>query len=117
MSAAAQGEQAFDRDMAALAQQAAQVDGYWQRFNAACATEAARRAATAAGSAWPKGALDYVGRDRNCPYWLNDMDSMSREFEAAMRKASEAARRTGVFPGTMREVRRKYKLDWTGFDR
>ena len=34
-----------------------------------------------------------------------------------MGNANEAARRAGVFPGTMREVRRKYKLDWSGFDR
>jgi S1-C subfamily serine protease len=111
-----QGEQAFDRDMAALAQQAAQVDGYWQRFNASCGP----RQRESGDRSWfgvAEGRLDYVGRDRNCPYWLNDLHSMSREFDAAMRNANDAARRAGVFPGTMREVRRKYKLDWSGFDR
>ena len=111
-----QGEQAFDRDMAALAQQAAQVDGYWQRFNAACGP----RRRESGDRSWfgvAEGRLDYVGRDRNCPNWLNDLNSMSREFQAAMGNANEAARRAGVFPGTMREVRRKYKLDWSGFDR
>ena len=54
---------------------------------------------------------------QNCPSWLNDMRSMSREFEAAMRKVSDAARRAGVYPGSMREARRRHRLDWTGFDR
>ena len=111
-----QGEEAFDRTMAALAQQAAQVDGYWQRFNTACGP----RKRPGGDRDWfgvAQGQLDYAGRDRNCPYWLNDLNSMSREFEVAMRGASDAARRAGVFPGTMRDVRRKYKLDWSGFER
>jgi hypothetical protein len=110
------GEQAFERDVAALAQQALQIDGYWQRFYASCGP----RQRESGDRGWfgvAEGQLDYAGRDRNCPYWLNDLNSMSRQFNTAMRGVADAARRAGVFPGTMREVRRKYKLDWSGFDR
>jgi S1-C subfamily serine protease len=111
-----QGEQAFERDIAALAQQAAQVDGYWDRFTSSCAPRP-RQSGDRGWFGLANGRVEYTGRDRNCPYWLNDMNSMSREFEAGMRAIGENARRAGVFPGTLRDVRRKYKLDWSGFDR
>jgi len=110
------GEQIFERTMAALAEQAAQVDGHWQRFTSACAP----RPRPGGDREWfglSEGRVEYTSRDRNCPYWLNDMTSMSREFDAAMRAAGEAARRAGVFPGTLRDVRRRHRLDWPGFDR
>lgn len=112
----ADGEQIFERTVAALAEQAAQVDGHWQRFTASCAPRPGR----GGDREWfgiAEGRVEYTGRDRNCPYWLNDMTSMSREFGQAMRTAGDAARRAGVLPGTQRDVRRRYRLDWTGFDR
>ena len=111
-----EGEQAFERRIAALAQQAAQIDGYWQKFTAACAPRP-RQSGDREWFGLAEGRVEYVGRDRNCPYWLNDMTSMSREFGTAMRVAGEEARRAGVLPGTMRDVRRRNRLDWTGFDR
>ena len=32
-------------------------------------------------------------------------------------RATETARQRGVFPGTMRELRRRQRLDWPGSDR
>jgi hypothetical protein len=31
--------------------------------------------------------------------------------------AQEHARRASVLPGQMREIRRRHRMDWTGFDR
>jgi S1-C subfamily serine protease len=110
------GEQIFERTVAALAEQAALVDGHWQRFASACAP----RTRPGGDREWfgiAESHLEYAGRDRNCPYWLKDMTSMSRDFAQAMRTAGEAARRAGVLPGTQRDVRRRHRLDWTGFDR
>jgi len=39
------------------------------------------------------------------------------QIHDAVAKASEGARRVGVYPGTMRDLRRKYRLDWDGWDR
>ncbi len=110
------GAQAFEREMAEAGQQAAQIDGYWARFTAACAP----RVRSTGDRPWfglADGRVDYTGNDGNCPYWLNDLVSMSRDFGLAMRTAGDAARRAGVFPGTLRDVRRKHRLDWIGFDR
>jgi hypothetical protein len=92
------------------------VDGYWERFTSSCAPRP-RQSGDRGWFGLPNERVEYTGRDRNCPYWLNDMNSMSREFEAGMRAIGENARRAGVFPGTLRDVRRRYKLDWSGFDR
>jgi hypothetical protein len=40
-----------------------------------------------------------------------------REFARVMSEAGEQARRAGVYPGVLREVRRKHRVDWTGWDR
>jgi S1-C subfamily serine protease len=111
-----QGQQAFERDIAALSQQALQVDGYWQRFTTSCAPRP-RQSGDRGWFGLSEQRVEYTGRDRNCPYWLNDLNSMSREFDTAIRSIGEAARRAGVFPGTLRDVRRKHRLDWSGFDR
>jgi hypothetical protein len=110
------GEEAYGRSMAAADPKARQIDGYWLRFRQACAP----RARTSGDREWfgvSEGAVESTTTDQNCPYWLNDLQTMSRDFEAAMRAAGDTARRAGVYPGTLRDLRRRYKLDWSGFDR
>ena len=99
-----------------LAQQAVQIDGYWQRFTASCAPRP-RHSGDRRWFGLAERRVDYVGARRNCPYWLNDLRSMSRDFEAAMRTAGEAARRAGVFPGTLRDVAPQAPARLVGFDR
>jgi S1-C subfamily serine protease len=112
------GEQTFDREMAAAAQKARQIDGYWDRYQGTCAPRPWRGGDRAwFGLGDDPAAAAPTGRSQNCPYWLNDLRTMSREFEAAMRMAADNARRAGVYPGTLRDVRRRHRLDWTGFDR
>jgi len=33
-----------------------------------------------------------------------------------MDQAVEAARRDDVYPGTIRDIRRKYRMEWAGWD-
>jgi hypothetical protein len=35
---------------------------------------------------------------------------------AQIQQANEAARRDGVFPGVLRDLRRKYRMNWKGWD-
>jgi S1-C subfamily serine protease len=110
------GQDAYGRDMATADQKARQIDGYWLRFRQACAP----RPRTAGDREWfgvSEGLVEPTTTNQNCPYWLNDLRTMSRDFEAAMRAAGDAARRAGVYPGTLRDLRRRHKLDWSGFDR
>jgi S1-C subfamily serine protease len=110
------GEEAYGRSIAAADQRARQIDGYWLRFRQACAP----RPRTSGDREWfgvSEGAVEPTTIDQNCPYWLNDLRTMTRDFEAAVREAGDMARRAGVYPGTLRDLRRRHRLDWSGFER
>jgi S1-C subfamily serine protease len=110
------GQEAYGRDMAAADQKARQIDGYWLRFRQACVP----RPRSSGDREWfgvSEDAVEPTTADGNCPHWLNDLRTMTRDFEAAMRATGDAARRAGVYPGTLRDLRRRHKLDWSGFDR
>jgi V8-like Glu-specific endopeptidase len=53
----------------------------------------------------------------NCTGWLDSMRGDALTLRGAVLSATESARRGGVYPGTIRELRRKYRLDWDGWDR
>ncbi len=48
--------------------------------------------------------------------WSDILDG-SREINQAMKELQQDARRKGVLPGHMRDLRRKYRLDWEGWTR
>jgi len=43
--------------------------------------------------------------------------TLGPNFRAELEKAAELARQRGVFPGTARDLRRRYRLTWSGWDR
>jgi hypothetical protein len=49
--------------------------------------------------------------------YLNNIRGYVREFSGLMAKAGEESRRAGVYPGVLRETRRRHRLDWSGWDR
>jgi hypothetical protein len=53
----------------------------------------------------------------DCVSWLSSIKGNALQIKDGIDKATEAARRGGVFPGTIRDLRRKYRLDWDGWDR
>ncbi len=112
----ARGQEAYTRALQQLAQSAAQVDAQWTRFDSTCRPEAARDG-DRPWFALASRETAFSARDRNCPYWLADLQRMSREFGDLMQQASDSARRAGVYPGTLRDLRRQARLDWIGFDR
>ncbi len=112
----ARGQEAYERDVRQLARQAAQMDVQWVRFETTCAPQAARGGDRAWFSLAERD-TPFSGLDPNCPYWMNDLRRMSGEFVAAMRQAGDTARRAGVYPGALRDLRRQQRLEWAGFER
>jgi S1-C subfamily serine protease len=106
----------FDRAMQGLAQRADQLDDYWQRFHESCAVDALPDSGDRPWfGIWIRAApLD--ARAVSCLGRYNDVAGIARGFSTAMASASEAARTAGVYPGVRRELRRKYRLDWNGWD-
>ena len=52
-----------------------------------------------------------------CTSVFNDIRRSADEIRAAVIAAGEAARQAGVYPGTQREVLRRNRLDYAGWER
>lgn len=112
------GENNYERNLAALTRTADQIDARWANFQRNCLVNPINQGD--AQRVW------FVLRDtlptfKTPDFWcsnnLTDFANYVRDFSRAMAEASEGGRRAGVYPGTMRDARRKYRLDWTGWDR
>jgi S1-C subfamily serine protease len=111
------GEAQFDQGTRALARRADQLDDYWQRFRARC-----NPASIGGGGdrewfgSWEQ-APPVAVPDPQCLAWRDEAVEHAREFSRVMRDLDEAARTAGVYPGSRRDIRRKYRLDWPGWER
>jgi uncharacterized protein (DUF2252 family) len=108
-----EGEQAYQRVLAAAAQRASQVDDYWDRYAASCVSGTN----SAGDRRWlavlrPNGVRLANNGSIDCREWLNTVESSARTVDQEIRNANELGRRAGVFPGVMRDIRRRHRLDW-----
>jgi hypothetical protein len=113
-----EGQQAYERALAAAAQRASQIDSHWDRYAGACVSgrvNAGDRRWLAALE--PNGVRLSNNSAIDCREWLNTLTSNARTIDQEIRTANEQGRRAGVFPGVMRDVRRRERLDWPGWDR
>ena len=53
----------------------------------------------------------------DCGTWIGDLKSAAGQIKQKMDEAAEAARRSSVYPGTLRQIRQKYRMDWAGWER
>jgi hypothetical protein len=53
----------------------------------------------------------------NCESWLDEVRTTAARIKDTVDRATETARQRGVFPGTVRDLRRRQRLDWSGWDR
>jgi hypothetical protein len=53
----------------------------------------------------------------NCTSWLDTVRINAGRIRDEIDKAAETARQRGVYPGTVRDLRRRYRLSWAGWDR
>jgi S1-C subfamily serine protease len=100
------------------ARNSAQIDASWQRNAKLCVANAA---STSTDHPWfalyvPNGVKVAVSNAYDCFGWIDNMKEGAGQIKAKMEEAGEAARRQGVFPGTLREIRQKYRMDWTGWN-
>ena len=95
-----------------------QIDASWQRNAKLCVASAT---STSSDHPWfalllPNGVKMAVSNLYDCPGWLDTTKQNAAEIKAKMDEAGEAARRQGVYPGTLREIRQKYRMDWSGWN-
>jgi hypothetical protein len=117
--ARAQALRGFDERMAALARQAAQFARMVERFRDRCVSE--QVAGPGVRSATWQEAAAYVDMDRavaiECLGGREQIRTLRSEVASALEGAEEQARREGLYPGEVREIRRRHGLDWDGWTR
>jgi S1-C subfamily serine protease len=112
------GVQQFEQAMRVLAHEADNIDVQWRRYVTSCTVKSPSRGSN--GRDWFGIWSDAtVGDDRSsptCQHFLSDLKNVGSAIGQAVKQADERARRAGVYPGTIREIRRKYAMDWPGWD-
>jgi hypothetical protein len=110
------GAQAYAKVLEWAARNGDQLDNYWNRYSSTCLA-----GATPAGSrAWfavyePNGVRISTTSSYNCSGWLDTITNQADQIKTEVTRATEQARQNGVYPGTMRDLRRKYRMDWAGW--
>ena len=109
----------FDAQMATLGRQAAQFARMVERFRDRCVSE--QVAGTGLRSLPWQDAATYVEMDRavavECLGGREQIRSLRADIASALESAEEQARRDGLYPGEIRETRRRHGLDWDGWTR
>jgi len=112
------GEQDYARALDAIARAAAEVDSLWTRYASGCVT------VTMASGDHPWFAAYTPGGVRlgasvtvACTAWFDAVKTRADALRGEMDRAGEAARQRGVYPGAARDLRRRYRLQWSGWDR
>jgi S1-C subfamily serine protease len=113
----AQGEQSYARLLEWAATNADQLDRYWGQYAASCVESAAR----VGDRAWfavfqAEGVRLGSASAGSCASWLDNVRNNADQIRAELDKGSEAARQAGVYPGVLRDLRRRRRLTWTGWD-
>jgi hypothetical protein len=111
------GETAFDQNLRTLQQRADQIDAQWRRLRENCALALPTGDGQRDWFALRDRTPSFSGGNGACASYFDDIASVTIQFASAMAQASETARRAGVYPGTLRESRRRYRLDWSGWER
>jgi hypothetical protein len=112
------GEQAYRKTLEWAARNAEQLDSYWNRYARSCVATAAPVGQHAWFAVYEANGVRLANASEyDCGNWLDTVRSNAVPIRDEMIKAGETARRSGVFPGVARDLRRQHKLDWTGWDR
>jgi hypothetical protein len=111
------GGRAYEQTIAVLARRADALDGRWRSFKSSCYE------GRIAGSfdhewfaVWDQRAMQGAVSP-GCGPSFADIRRQAQDIRDGVLGAEESARQTGVYPGTLRDVRRRHRLDYAGWDR
>jgi hypothetical protein len=108
-------EAQFEQTLRVLAQRADQIDAQWQRMADACPIQPQGGDGERPWFAARDQAPVFKSSDVRCASFFADLRNYINQFSTSMAQAGETARRAGVYPGTLRDARRRYRLDWSGW--
>ena len=114
----ARGEQDYVRVLEWAVKNAAELDEYWSRYASTCVATARTSGDRAWFAVFDSGGVTLGNSSTvNCASWLDAVRANAGRIRDEVEKAGEAARQRGVFPGTARDLRRRHRLQWPGWDR
>ena len=114
----AKGEQAYTQAIEWAARNSQQLDDFWNRYASNCVQSAALSGDRPSFAVFePNGINLNMGSNLNCQSWLDTLRTNALPIRNTIDQATEVARRNGVYPGVMRDLRRRHRLDWSGWDR
>jgi hypothetical protein len=114
---------AFEDRLASLSDRVQQREGKLRRYVEACSDKYTLQAIPAvngyyAGIAWTDPWIPLLALANEtmpeCRGLWSDIEALSSSIREEWRAIEEAARQKGVLPGLMRDLGRKYGLDWPG---
>jgi hypothetical protein len=112
------GEQEYSRVLEWAAKNATELDGYWNRYAATCVASVRPAGDRSWFAVYDTGGVTLgTGTSVNCGSWLDTVRTNAGRIRDEMEKAAETARQRGVYPGTVRDLRRRHRLQWSGWDR
>ena len=113
----ARGEQSYAQVLDWAARNGQQLDAYWDKYAAACVASASRNGDRPWFAAFePNGIRLTVTSAYDCQSWLGTLRNNAAAIKTEVDRAGEAARHTGVYPGVLRDLRRRYRMNWSGWD-
>jgi hypothetical protein len=114
------GTEEFERAMVLLQRKADEADIAWERYVQGCRQNVV--SATAVAGVADRDWIAVAGANVTSSWWTEacaeagTFYALFRQVKTGMCLAEDNARRSFVYPGTRRELRRKYRLDWDGWD-
>ena len=118
-AARAKGQGQYEQAVQWAARSGDQIEANWQRNSKLCVASATP---TGGDRPWfavyvPDGIKVARSNAYDCFAWIEDLKSAANQIKTTLDSAAESARRAGVYPGTSRQIRQKYRMDWSGWDR
>jgi len=118
-AARARGQAQYEQAVQWAARFGDQIDTNWQRNSKLCVAGLTQ---TGGDRPWfalyvPDGIKVARSNAYDCFAWMDDLKSAANQIKTTLDSAAESARRDGVYPGTIRQIRQKYRMDWAGWDR
>ena len=111
-----QGEQQYRAVLEWASQNADQIDSYWDRYSKTCVSNARRSGDRGWYGVYETNGITISFHSAyDCEQFLNTLRTNAERVKTEVDKATDNARRLGVYPGVMRDLRRRYRLDWDGW--
>jgi hypothetical protein len=107
-----EASRAYEQAVAQIARRADALDDRWRSFKGSCYEGRVTGSFSREWFAFWKSEAMQGAVSPGCGVAFNDMRRMAQDIRDQVAAIGEAARRADVFPGTQRDVLRRYRLDW-----